>query len=220
MGTRKHTAEGREGRVAPTSESRNILTEAPRAALPDAPHAARTRDQPIEPDVGEAEARALKLYVVLYRAAGAVAAVARKDIARHGLTPAEFGMMEALFHRGPMLLSEVQRKILVSSGGMTYLVDRLAGRGLVERRACAEDRRASYAALTDSGERFMRAIFPAHAAAIRQAVAGLDPDAQAALTDLLRTLGHHASTVVVRDAPSEAASPSPANAHTGTDTTQ
>jgi MarR family transcriptional regulator, 2-MHQ and catechol-resistance regulon repressor len=143
----------------------------------------------------EAEARALKLYVVLSRAYAAVSAVARRDIERHGLTPAEFGVLEALFHRGPMLLSEVQRKILVSSGGMTYLVDRLAERGLVERRACASDRRATYAALTAEGERFIAGVFPEHAARILDAVAGLDPAEQAAVTELLRRLGTHAAAL-------------------------
>jgi len=143
----------------------------------------------------EAQARALKLYVVLSRAAAAVSAVARRDIARHGLTPAEFGVAEALFHLGPMLLNEVQRKILVSSGGMTYLVDRLEKRGLVERRGCIEDRRAIYAALTAEGERFMAAIFPDHAACVAEALAGLTPEEQTAATDLLRRVGLYAARV-------------------------
>lgn len=138
--------------------------------------------------------RALKLFVVLTRAAAAVGARSTADIARHDLTPAEFGVLEVLYHRGPMLLNEVQRKILVSSGGMTYLIDRLAGRQLVERRACETDRRAIYAALTPAGERLIAAIFPAHAAAIERAVAGLDAREQAEATRLLRKLGLHAET--------------------------
>jgi MarR family transcriptional regulator, 2-MHQ and catechol-resistance regulon repressor len=160
---------------------------------------------PREVAAGADERRALKLYVVLMRAAAAVGAVARRDISRHALTITEFAVMEALYHRGPMFLSEVQRKILVSSGGMTYLVDRLVKRGLVERRACPEDRRASYAALTAEGERFIAAIFPPHAAAITRSVAGLDEEAQLLVTDLLRQLGHHAAGVTVEPTPSEAA---------------
>jgi MarR family 2-MHQ and catechol resistance regulon transcriptional repressor len=82
----------------------------------------------------------------------------------------------------------VQRRILVSSGGITYLVDRLEKRGLVERRECSEDRRARYAALTAQGEALVAAIFPEHAEAIRQAFAALSPDDTRQLTRLLRAL--------------------------------
>jgi MarR family transcriptional regulator, 2-MHQ and catechol-resistance regulon repressor len=124
-----------------------------------------------------------------------VAAHTRADIARHDLTTAEFAVLEALFHKGPMLLNEIQRRILVSSGGITYLVDRLAARGLVERRACREDRRASYAALTSEGEQFIAAVFPDHEAAICRALGGLAPAEQAQAIRLLRTLGRHAAAL-------------------------
>jgi MarR family transcriptional regulator, 2-MHQ and catechol-resistance regulon repressor len=139
------------------------------------------------------ETAALKLFVVLSRAHAAVAAHTRANIARHGLTLAEFAALEALYHKGPMLLNEIQRRILVSSGGITYLVDRLAERGLVERRACREDRRASYAALTAAGESFIAGIFPAHAAVIERALGGLAPAEQQQAIRLLRALGRHAA---------------------------
>ena len=71
------------------------------------------------------------------------------------------------------VLGDLQRRILVSSGGVTWLVNRLVKRGLVERRPCADDKRARYAALTARGEAFMRRIFPEHAEAIRRAMSGL-----------------------------------------------
>jgi MarR family 2-MHQ and catechol resistance regulon transcriptional repressor len=138
-------------------------------------------------------ATALKLWVVLSRAAAAVADVSRADVERHGLTGAEFAILEALHHKGPLLLGEVQKRVLVSSGGITFLVDRLADRGLVERLACPSDRRARYAALTRRGTKLMRDIFPAHAAAIREAMAGLGRADQRALTEMLKALGKEAA---------------------------
>lgn len=136
---------------------------------------------------------ALKLWIILSRAHSAVEAHARADVARHGLTLAEFGILEALFHKGPMLLGEVQRKILVSSGGVTYLMDRLESKGLVERRACPRDRRASYAALTPDGEALIETIFPEHAHALANALAGLHPAEQEEALRLLRRLGLYAA---------------------------
>jgi MarR family transcriptional regulator, 2-MHQ and catechol-resistance regulon repressor len=136
---------------------------------------------------------ALKLYVVLSRARTAVARRADADIARHGLSTGEFAILEALYHKGPLLLGELQRKILVSSGGVTYLVDRLESQGLVERRDCPEDRRARYGALTQRGEALMEEIFPAHAATIEAATAGLTAAEKRAAIELLKRLGRAAT---------------------------
>jgi MarR family 2-MHQ and catechol resistance regulon transcriptional repressor len=137
----------------------------------------------------DATATALKLYVVLARAQRAIGERTMESLSAHALTVTEFGILEALYHKGPLLLGEVQRKILVSSGGITFLVDKLADRGLVERKACPTDRRARYAALTKKGEAMMAEIFPGHAAAIREAMAGLSKADQKKATALLKQLG-------------------------------
>lgn len=137
--------------------------------------------------------QSLKLWVVLSRAFDAVQAHAQADIARRGLTIMEFGVMEVLYHKGPLTLGEVQRKILVTSGGVTYLVDRLAAKGLVERRRCETDRRAYYAALTPEGEALIAEIFPKHAAAIDRALGGLDEAQKEQAITLLRALGRYAA---------------------------
>lgn len=147
----------------------------------------------------ETVARALKLWVVLARAYASVAAHSHADIEKHGLTPGEFGILETLYHKGPMLLGEVQRRILVSSGGITYLVDRLESKGLVERRECPGDRRARYAALTERGERLIGRIFPQHADCMRHALSGLDASEQQVLTSLLRRLGRSAAELAPLD---------------------
>jgi MarR family 2-MHQ and catechol resistance regulon transcriptional repressor len=136
-----------------------------------------------------ATASALKLFVVLARAQRAIGERVEESLGTHGLTHTEFAILEALYHKGPLLLGEVQRKILVSSGGITFLVDKLADRGLVERRPCATDRRARYAVLTRKGEALMSEIFPSHAEAIRDAMSGLSRAEQKQATELLKQLG-------------------------------
>lgn len=136
---------------------------------------------------------ALKLWVVLSRAHNAVQRHAAAHVHRHGLTLSEFAILEALYHKGPLLLGELQRKVLTSSGGITYLVDRLSNRGLVERLECAEDRRARYAALTEEGTRFIAGIFPEHAEWIQSALAGLGTAEQQEAHELLRRLGRYAA---------------------------
>ena len=132
---------------------------------------------------------ALKLWVVLNRAHTAIGRHAVADQARHCLSEGEFAVLDVLYHKGPLLLVEVQRKVLVSSGGITYLVDRLERKGLVERRPCATDRRASYAALTTAGKALMDDVFPAHADALVHATAGLSDVEKRQAVRLLRKLG-------------------------------
>lgn len=154
-------------------------------------------------------ATALKLWVVFSRAHAAIVQVVRADIERHDLTEAEFAILEVLYHKGPLLLGEVQKRILVSSGGITFLVDRLAKRNLVERQACPSDRRARYAALTVDGEQLMKSIFPEHAAKVREAVSSLTGVSQRELTELLRTLGVEAERLASQTPACQAAMAEP-----------
>ena len=140
---------------------------------------------------------ALKLAVVLGKAFAALQAHAVAHVESHGLTMGEFAVLEALYHKGDLLLGELQRKVLVSTGGITYLVDRLERKGLVQRVECPTDRRARYASLTRDGAQLIERIFPEHAEALEQAVAGLSLADQRAATALLRTLGQHAEAMRV-----------------------
>ena len=136
---------------------------------------------------------ALKLFVVLTRASSAVGAHAEADVRRHGLSQAEFGALEALYHRGDLLVGELQRKVLKSSGGITYVVDRLQEKGLVERKPCASDRRAVYASITAAGRALMDRIFPVHAEALTAATSSLTRQEKQTAIELLRRLGRDAA---------------------------
>lgn len=147
------------------------------------------------------QTQALRLWVVLSRAREAMVAHLQADVARHGLTLMEFGILEVLYHKGPMLLGDVQRRILVSSGGVTYLVDRLERKGLVERQICENDRRARYAALTPRGEELISQIFPEHAERIEALVSALTFEEQELIYPLLRRLGLSAAALPRPDVP-------------------
>ncbi len=52
---------------------------------------------------------------------------------------------------GSMTMGALAQQIVLTSGGVTRLVDRLVGEGYAERRACEEDRRVQYVVITDAG---------------------------------------------------------------------
>ena len=72
---------------------------------------------------------------------------------QHGLSMVDFEAMLRL-GRSPdrqMSMSELAEQMVLTSGGITRLVDRLAGDDLVERVLCPSDRRVHWARLTDQG---------------------------------------------------------------------
>lgn len=137
-------------------------------------------------------AASLKLWVVLSRAHEALAARARLDVERGALSLTEFGVLEALHHKGDLTAGEVSRRVLLKSGSLTYVIDKLVERGLIRRRACATDRRRTYLALTARGRSTMRRLWPVHAAAIAQATDGLSYAEKKVAVRLLKQLGLHA----------------------------
>jgi MarR family transcriptional regulator, 2-MHQ and catechol-resistance regulon repressor len=131
----------------------------------------------------------LELFVVLSRAYTWVNAHAIRDIRCHDLNPTEFGILEALYHKGPLPLQQIGEKVLISSGNITYTVDKLEQKQLLVRRPDPHDRRVIFAELTPQGHDLLAAIFPGHAVAIREAVSGLSPQEQQQAIRLLKKLG-------------------------------
>jgi MarR family transcriptional regulator, 2-MHQ and catechol-resistance regulon repressor len=106
-----------------------------------------------------------------------------------GMTISQFGVLEALMHKGPLTHCEIAQKILKSRGNLTMVIDHLERDGLVERLPVAGDRRAVRVALTPTGEHSIASIFPAHAEAIRKVLGVLSADELEELGRLSRKLG-------------------------------
>ncbi|NIK79130.1 MarR family 2-MHQ and catechol resistance regulon transcriptional repressor [Paenibacillus castaneae] len=135
---------------------------------------------------------ALDLFIALSRASQWVNAHADRDIRKNGLNRTEFGVLELLYHKGPQPLQQIGEKVLMSSGNITYVVDKLVNKGMVRRRASTEDRRLIYAELTEQGEQFIEEIFPAHTETIEAAENGLTAEEKQLASELLKKLGRFA----------------------------
>lgn len=133
--------------------------------------------------------RALDAYVKLLRASETLHAEATHSLAQEGLSSSQFGVLEALYHVGPMCLSELAQKILKTSGNLTMVVGNLEKRGLVTRQQQNQDRRFITAAITDRGRKLMARIFPAHLERIVELMERLSPAQQEELGGLCRRLG-------------------------------
>lgn len=63
---------------------------------------------------------------------------------------------------GSLTMGALADQVLLSSGGVTRLVDRLSESGLVERRACESDRRVQYVAITARGREALDRALDVH----------------------------------------------------------
>src|SRR5579863_10781585 len=94
-----------------------------------------------------------KLWIVLARCHHALNVLVERDITGLGLCLSDFMVLEALLHKGPLTISEIQAKVLLASGSMTAAVDRVESMGLVIRKTTDKDRRARLLELTSKGRR-------------------------------------------------------------------
>jgi MarR family 2-MHQ and catechol resistance regulon transcriptional repressor len=137
----------------------------------------------------EEERRALDVYIKLMRAADSVGLRSMKSIQGSGLTPTQFGVLEALYHLGPMMLSELAQKHLKSPNNLTVVTDNLEKHGLVRRVRDEKDRRVIRVYLTDAGRDLIRQFFPVHARSVVAQMSVLTSEEQEQLGCLLRRLG-------------------------------
>jgi MarR family 2-MHQ and catechol resistance regulon transcriptional repressor len=132
---------------------------------------------------------ALATYIRLMRAANTARARASRHLGDSGLTLTQFAVLEAVYHLGPMSLSDIAEKVLTTGGNLTMVAGNLVREGLVKRKKSPQDGRVQIIQLTAKGKTLMRRIFPIHAAAISEFMATLSPAKQEQLGNLCRELG-------------------------------
>lgn len=137
-------------------------------------------------------ASSLKLWVVMNHAFHSIEGTLQEQVESHGISFSEFAVLEVLLHKGPLPIGEVGEHVLLTSGSMTYVVDKLEEDNLIRRRRCAEDRRIIYAELTEQGHELIAEIFSEHATLIRRLMDGLDPAEKETVITLLKRLGKSA----------------------------
>jgi MarR family transcriptional regulator, 2-MHQ and catechol-resistance regulon repressor len=133
--------------------------------------------------------QSLKLFIVLSRAYRALNEEVNKVIQQRGLNPTEFAVLELLYHKGDQPLQQIGGKILLASGSITYVVDKLEQKGYLRRNGCPKDRRVTYAQITDEGRALIEEIFPEHSQRINELMDVLSTEEKQTAIDLLKKVG-------------------------------
>ena|SRR5689334_2738764 len=144
---------------------------------------------------------AAQLWIVLARCHRAVSALVERSIADLGICLSDFMVLEALLHKGPLTISEIQSKVLLASGSMTAAVDRLEKRSLLIRKTTPSDRRARVLELTREGRIVVEQAFRQHSKDLERIMSALEMDEKKQLYEISKKLGRFAAEALEEKAP-------------------
>jgi DNA-binding MarR family transcriptional regulator len=134
--------------------------------------------------------RRLRLWLRLLNVTRTTEAELREFLrVEHGSTLPRFDVMAALRRANDALtMSELSRRLLVSNGNTTTVVDRLELDGLVTRTPSTADRRVVHVALTEAGRRHFDQLAAEHEARVDSLFAGVSAADVDDLEQLLQRL--------------------------------
>lgn len=136
------------------------------------------------------EKRELRLWLRLLSCANLIENKVRSRLRiEYDMTIPRFDLMSHLYKEpNGLRLSELSKRMMVSNGNLTALVDRLAGDGYVHRMTDVNDRRAFVVQLTKAGSFVFCQMAGAHEEWLRELMAGLSPEQTASLAEDLAVL--------------------------------
>lgn len=127
----------------------------------------------------------LKLVVAMARTYNDLFFQIEKSLQEFDLNISEFGVLEMLYHKGDQPVQKVAEKILVTSGTITYVINKLEKKEFVVRRKCNKDKRVYYVSLTEKGKDYISHIFPKHKDFLNNLFKDLDEESKTQLLDNL-----------------------------------
>lgn len=118
----------------------------------------------------------LKLVIATARSYNALFSRIEKQVQDNDLNISEFGVLELLLNKGEQPVQIIAEKILVTSGTITYVINKLEKKGLVIRKNCEKDKRVFYVCLTPKGTAFITDVFQKHVQFLDELLGNLDEE--------------------------------------------
>ncbi|MFC3041718.1 MarR family winged helix-turn-helix transcriptional regulator [Virgibacillus xinjiangensis] len=131
----------------------------------------------------------LKTFVVLMKSSKTVMERVKEDIKNYGMKSSDFAVLEALYHKGRLTVKQISEAVLINTGSITYVIDKLEAKGLLERQPCTEDRRVVYIHITEEGILLMDEIFPKHQEVIEEIFSGISHQEKETIVEALKKIG-------------------------------
>ncbi|MBC5629231.1 MarR family transcriptional regulator [Clostridium sp. NSJ-6] len=128
----------------------------------------------------------LSTLVVFTRAEHAIHKKELETVKESGLTPAQFGVLEALYNKGDLRICELIEKILTTSGNITVVIKNLEKEGLIKKNPDPEDKRSCIISLTEKGKDIIESILPNHINNIKSIFEVLTDEEKITLKNILK----------------------------------
>lgn len=135
------------------------------------------------------EIQALNAFIKLKRASESLSSRLNIKIVKYNISESQLGVMEALYHLGPLCQKDLGSKILKSTGNITLVIDNLEKRGFVERVRDTNDRRFITVHLTKEGKKMVKKFLPEHIGNIVKEMSVLSEEEMKQLEDICKKIG-------------------------------
>jgi MarR family 2-MHQ and catechol resistance regulon transcriptional repressor len=127
-------------------------------------------------------------FLILMQTSKAIHDRIKEEVEKNKLGITEFSVLEVLYQKGKQTIQQIGNCILISSGSMTYVIDKLEQRGLLSRIGCPNDRRVIHVTLTDDGNQLMNEIMPRYGEFVDHMFDSLNSNEAETLVQLLKKI--------------------------------
>ncbi|GKV67012.1 MULTISPECIES: MarR family winged helix-turn-helix transcriptional regulator [unclassified Sporosarcina] len=133
-------------------------------------------------------------YLVLMKTTKAIQERIKREMISNKLNITEFSVLEVLYLQGKQTIQQIGNTILISSGSMTYVIDKLECKGLLSRSGCPDDRRVIHVILTEEGTHLMKEIMPNHRDLVNYMFGSLTDNESETMVKLLQKVSTRVGT--------------------------
>jgi MarR family 2-MHQ and catechol resistance regulon transcriptional repressor len=130
----------------------------------------------------------LKIFIAMNRALNFINKDNSKVLNKYKLTPPQFAVIEALYHKGELSVGEVQEKILSTSGTIAVIIKNLEKDNLITRHKDKIDKRKYILSISEKGQLLMDKVYPEIEANINSHISVLDESEQDILLKYLKKI--------------------------------
>lgn len=129
---------------------------------------------------------AIHAQIVFKKAERVISTKSEKIIRSHNLTDSQFSVIDVLYTKGEMRISNLLEKMLATSGNMTVILKNMERDGIIYRKRDTEDKRAFIVGLTDKGRKLFEKILPEHKVEIEKLYSILTDEEKATFISILK----------------------------------
>ncbi len=131
----------------------------------------------------------LQIVIGLNRATNKINRATANLCAKYNLTLSQFGVLEALYHKGDLKVGEVKNLILSSDGTIPVVVKNLEKNHWITRSTKPDDKRCTILQLTDEGRALIAEVYPQNVEIIVEEMKTWSEEDKESLVYLLKKFG-------------------------------